>query len=238
MFSRILRHGQEGCVLNASMEAGLPVPLRGGALLEIEFLTRFTRGGPGCCFYTVKPPHIALMASLFPTLQFFVFDTEYDPDRADIKELLVTERNVTTSNCPFNKYTARLLGNRDPRELLFMISTTESPTVKLLYHALARPDFSLFRIDDIPVDYLQGEFMYPLYTRPNSSTVYLMAEKSAKATVYEPSLLTQEIAYFHISTKNSGRYDIDAENLIVNMYIGLGASGCSYEQLKDTLEML
>ena len=240
MVVRVLQHGNAGCVLNATpLVQGLSVPRRGEALIEIEFLTRFTGNEGGVCIYTITPGYIEWMAGLFPRLHFFAFRDDYDPDEPDLRESLVTKGNITTSNCPFSKHTAKLLGDRNPSERLFFISTTESPTVKLLYHALARPDHSLIRLEEIPEDYLEGEFTLPLYTDPRSSTFYLVVAKSAKAVGFTPSLLTQELSYFHAFTKHSGNYDSEAENMILCLYVILHCGmGYSIDDLKSFLDTL
>ena len=214
---RVLIHGQSGALSNHTLEPGLPVPLRGQCLIDIEFLARFGHGGT--CLYTQSPPHINLITTLFPHLRFIAFTTDYDPAMPCLTPGLETNGNLTRSTFPFTKETARDLGNRGSDEpLLFISAGTESTQSKLLYHALARPNSSLFRLDSIPADFLDGEILYPLYASPSSSTAYMVVGGHTRAKVYDPSLLAEELSYFHVCLRSSGNYDRDAKRDILALY--------------------
>lgn len=106
------------------------------------------------------------------------------------------EFNRTTSGMQFTKEMARTMGERSgrERESLLMICHDQDPIRQLVLHALMRPSHSLLDLNGtIPVDYLDGEIILPLFLPNNKIFACLVASQHAKCKTYDPELYLGEM---------------------------------------------
>ena len=204
----------------ADTETGPASHPRGQALVEIEFLTRMLHrpprterdGAHWTCVLPTCPPHLPLLSRLFPRVRFYAYAApdetggEYDPADPSARARPYTpagcEANTTALCQAFDSETARLLGGRARSRgdrLYLLFSERLSPTRQMLYHALAKPAYSLLSVTGaIPEEYLSGDLYYPLYTPVSSSLVHIAAPGNACARLYFPLWLRDELAHFQV----------------------------------------
>jgi hypothetical protein len=208
---RVLQHGFFGTTPSVGLEPGQwgDVGQHGQFLLDLEFLLRYTpHSGTASCVYCSSPPYLAEIAQQFPWIHFYVFDHkpkaavdgEYDPAEPALvcatPPTVQVEYNRTMSCMPFTKDMARTMGERGARERegLLMICHGQDSVRQLSLHVLMRPNFSLLDVCGlVPLDYLDGELILPLFLPNNKIFAGLVASQHAKCKTYAPDIYLQEI---------------------------------------------
>lgn len=205
---RVLQHGFAATTPSVGLEPGrwTDVCLHGQFLLDLEFLLRYgPRSGTASCVYCKSPPYLCELAQQFPWVHFYVFEhkpvpAEYDPAEPNMvcsAPLTVqVEFNKTMSALEFTKEMARTMGERSSRdrESLLMICHGHDPIRQLALHVLMRPSYSLLDLcGQIPVDYLDGELILPLYIPNNKIFACMVAHQHAKGKTYDPEVYLGEI---------------------------------------------
>ena len=80
------------------------------------------------------------------------------------------------------------------RESLLMVCHGVDPVRQLALHVLMRPSYSFLDIcGPIPVDYLDGELILPLYLPNNKVFACLVAHQHALCKTYNPEVYLGEI---------------------------------------------
>ena len=215
---RMFIHNEAGAITNATLDA-VGNTKRGEALMCVEFMARFVQAKPSVVLFTNKPKQLNAYAQLFPHVQFYVFEHEpetYDPDEPEIKTY---PSNVTDVKGPFTRDYALKLGMRDSKELLLMVCQDDR-TNKLIYHALARPNWTLMTLSDPEKDFYEGELLYPIHSPRNAGLAYIIVRGGARGRSYNPELFKQELGYFQTVLRNA-TYDNAAENAVLFQYAGL-----------------
>lgn len=206
---RVLQHGFAGTTPSVGLETGRwsDVRTHGQFLMDLEFLLRYgPKSGTASCVYCKSPPYLTEIAQQFPWIHFYVFEhkppppAEYDPAEPSLvcsAPLTVqVEYNKTTSCMEFTKDMARTMGERGAREResLLMICHGQDAVKQLVFHVLMRPCYSFLDIcGTIPVDYLDGELMLPIYLPNNKIFLGLVASQHAKCKTYDPEIFLGEI---------------------------------------------
>lgn len=206
---RVLQHGFAGTTPSVGLETGRwsDVRTHGQFLMDLEFLLRYgPKSGTASCVYCKSPPYLTEIAQQFPWIHFYVFEhkppppAEYDPAEPSLvcsAPLTVqVEYNKTTSCMEFTKDMARTMGERGAREResLLMICHGQDVVKQLVFHVLMRPCYSFLDIcGTIPVDYLDGELMLPIYLPNNKIFLGLVASQHAKCKTYDPEIFLGEI---------------------------------------------
>ncbi len=96
----------------------------------------------------------------------------------------------------FTKEMARTMGERGAREResLLMICHGQDAVKQLVYHVLMRPSYSFLDVcGTIPMDYLEGELILPVYIPNNKIFLGLIASQHAKCKSYDPETFIGEI---------------------------------------------
>ena len=227
--SRLLEHGAAECISSNPLFQGVElkpgeggINERGQALLEIEFISKHLPCRKHVnCVYTRSPAHLGIMATLFPYVDFWGFNTpqdDYDPEEAG------EQMNVTCIEGDLGQDMARMIKKkrRGKGETVLMIGCqNDSPLRNIVYHKQLEPNMSLLPIQEMTEDYLSGELLLPIYTPISSSLVYLMSPGHACARVYYPEHLRNELAYFQIFTRTMSDYDTQVERMIIRKYMEL-----------------
>lgn len=208
---RVLQHGFAATTPSVGLEPGkwADVGLHGQFLIDLEFLLRYgPRSGTASCVVCKSPPYLLELAHQFPWIHFYVFEhskpkteeEEYDPAQPELvcsSPLTVqTEFNRTTSPLEFTKEMARTMGERTgrERESLLMICHGLDSIRQLALHVLMRPSHSLLDVNGVmPVDYLEGEIVLPLFLPNHKIFACLVARQQAGCKTYDPELYLGEM---------------------------------------------
>ena len=205
---RVLEHGQAGTMESVGLEPGTwaDVALQGQFLLDLEFILRCApTSGTASCIYCQSPPYLDHIAMQFPWIHFYVFGhvcpaPEYDPAQPELAcsgPLTVQVAfNKTTSCLDFTKDMARTMGERcaRDRESLLMICHGQDPIRQMALQVLMRPQYALLDVCGvIPVDYLDGDLILPIYIPNNKIFVGLVVRQGMGARVYDPSVFLGEM---------------------------------------------
>ena len=183
----------------------MPTPAR--FLVDTEFLMRYAPPWGVACVYCKSPPYLELLAAQFPWIHFYVYEhtqrtmADYDPAApallSECPISLETRLNMTMSPLELTKQDARTMGDRSMTagaQTLLMICHGEGSVRQLALHALIRPSHSLMDISGIiPVDYLEGELVLPLFISNNKIFMLLVASQECRARQYDPVLYENEI---------------------------------------------
>lgn len=188
------------------------IPLRGRALIDIEFVTLHPLGE---CVITSPVPHIGLLAFLFPSTQFHVYETPlHDAGSA---------HNVRRVAAPFSPGDAPA----DPFALLF---TSETDERQLITCIRTNPAAALFSFNSLPSHHLQGSLLLPIHAPLGSTALFLHYDAWAQGhepgatptpaathvCTYAPLTLGEELTFFHLETAATGWYDKAAETFILS----------------------
>ena len=274
---RVLQHGFAGTTPSVGLEPGRwsDVCLHGQFLMDLEFLMRYgPRSGTASCVYCKSPPYLLEISQQFPWIHFYVFEhqpppsPEYDPTQPELAgcsaHLTVqVEYNRTTSRMEFTKDMARTMGERGEREResLLMICHGQDSVRQLVYHILMRPCYSFLDVcGTIPMDYLEGELMLPIYIPNNKVFVGLVASQHAKCMAYDSTtfvgemgafvsaarfhagkqerLTLQKTGFFQGIIRATQAYDDASRDVITGEYARSthGFHGCPEEIVKTALE--
>lgn len=187
---------------------------RGFFLACCEFLTEASYSQKAKCVLTSPAPWVDELSRLFSRVQFFCFQSStqetYDPSRPGF--------GVTHLRQHLTPETARLVGERHAHTPLLLISLGDAPERQLEIYSFLDPNRSLFALSSVPEEFLSGTLYYPVYSPLTSSTCFLHAPHKAAMRVYDPKILKEEIAFFHLFTRCSGLYDGQAETGILTKY--------------------
>ena len=91
---------------------------------------------------------------------------------------------------------ARTMGERSARdrESLLMICHCQDPIRQMALQVLMRPQYALLDVcGAIPVDYLDGDLILPIYIPNNKIFVGLVVRQGAGGRVYDPAVFLGEI---------------------------------------------
>lgn len=205
---RVLQHGFAPTVENYGLEPGRwqDIPAYAQFLMDLEFLMRYTPPTGGSCIYCRSPPYLKEIASQFPWIHFYAYqhtdpppeDMEYDPERPQIicnaPMTVQVHGNTTTAAMEFTNNVARRLGENHGHASRVMICHGSDHTHQLCLHALLRPTFSMLDIQGpIPLDYPEGEIVFPIYIPNNKVFASLVVHQNARCKVYNPALFQDEI---------------------------------------------
>ena len=218
---RILEHGMHPVLSEHPLFQGCNLPradnlwasARGQLLIEVEFLLRHGGQSP-TCVYTQAPPHVKLVAQLFPDVMFVGYgrEEEYDPTAPGIS-------NLTLRGEEFTSASGREWGMRGPSHPVLLIGGQgERHLRQLIHHALVRPMFSLLALSEVPEDFLSGELRLPIHTSFASPLVYLIAPGHACGRLYFPSHLLDELAHHQVVCRAGEGYDEKVEEQILDAY--------------------
>lgn len=205
---RVLQHGSAGATESVGLEAGkwTDVAVHGQFLLDLEFLLRCApTSGTSSCVYCKSPSYLREIAQHFPWIHFYTFEhahavPEYDPAQPSLTHAVPltvqVDFNKTMSSQEFTKDMARAMGERSARERqsLLMICHGLDTVRQLVLQVLMRPNYALLDVCGIiPVDYLDGDLILPLYLPNNKIYVGLVAQQDAKSREYDPGVFVGEI---------------------------------------------
>ena len=205
---RVLQHRAAGALDEASLEPGSwrDMPAHGQFLMDVEFLTRCgPTSGTASCIYCKSPSYLEEIARLFPWIYFYTYEhahgvADYDPAEPSLTHaapITVQVRdNRTTSALELTKDMARTIGERSAREResLLLVCHGVDPIRQLAIQVLMRPSHALLDIAGVvPVHYLQGELVLPLYIANDRLFCCLTTTQSAKAAEYDQTLYVSEI---------------------------------------------
>ena len=103
---------------------------------------------------------------------------------------------------------------------MLLICHEERITVerRMLYHAMSRPTYSLFRVDLLSGTFLRGEVVLPIYASPSSSACYVLCRQQASSDEYDAGVLRAELCFFHALLRKGVTYDWDAEDRVLYAY--------------------
>jgi hypothetical protein len=208
------------------------------------------------------------MAMQFPWIHFYAFDhksetVEYDPAQPHLTTsapiTVQTELNKTMSGHEFTKEMARTMGDRRGVDGLVMICHAQDSIRQLAFHVLLRPRYSLLDICGvIPVDYLDGELVLPMYIPNNKTFMCMVAHQQARCKVFDQDTYVGEIGahptpgphsraptvdtiysagFFQGVMRVTQSYDDASKDMIAGEFARSTAShhGCSQEVLKASL---
>lgn len=210
MPTRVLQHrfapSTDGCIgMSPGKWEDLHVQAR--FLLDVEFLMRYAPPWGTACVYCKAPAYLAHLAAQFPWIHFYAYEVimqpekEYDPAApafaSEVPITVETRQNMTMSPLEFTKEDARTMGARcvaAGSQELVMICHGAGTVRQLALHALVRPSFSLLDLSGtVPMDYLEGELILPLFIPNDRVFACLIASQACKAVQYEPELYQNEI---------------------------------------------
>lgn len=209
MPTRVLQHRfaptTDGVI---GMEPGAwsDMSVQGQFLIDLEFLMRYAPPNGVSCVYTKSPSYLEPLAAQLPWIHFYAYEhnkqaDEYDPASPAFvcaaPVSLETRQNMTTSPEEFTKEDARAMGGRSMASgapTILMICHEAGAIKQLALHALLRPAYSLMDVSGvIPVDYLEGELVWPMFIPNNKIFVSLVASNTCRAVQYVQELYKNEI---------------------------------------------
>ena len=202
---RVLEHGFAPTVDNFGLEHGVwgDIAPQGQFLLDVEFIMRYSTPTEGAsCIYCHTPSYMRDIAAHFPWIHFFGYSSppvqeDYDPVSPCWSSVMTSEvkGNITTTMTEFTTAVARRLGDdQTAGQNRIFVCHGESMCHQLCLHALLRAQNSFLDVCGvIPVDYVEGEMMLPLYLPNNKIFVSLVTWQHAKCRAYDPVLFQNEI---------------------------------------------
>lgn len=229
---RILQHGSAGDMNGGNLVAGAwsDVSLHGQFLLDLEFLLRCApASGTSSCIYCKSPSYLKTIADHFPWIHFYAYEhtqaDEYDPARPECTRpgqfTVQVEQNRTMSCLQFTKDMARTMGERSAREResLLLICHNQDSMRQVALQVLLRPVYALLDVcGPIPVEYLEGDLILPIFISPDKIFLCLVARQNARGRTYDPALLVREVSFFQGVIRATHAYDESSKDSIAGEY--------------------
>lgn len=140
----------------------------------------------------------------------------------------------------FTKDMARTMGERGAkeRESLLMICHGLDPVRQLALHLLMRPNCTLMDVcGTIPVDYLDGELILPVFIPNNKTFTNLAVCQHTKGRTYDQDTYTGELGFFQGVIRVTQAYDESAKDVIAGEYARCTHHyyGCPEEIVKSAI---
>lgn len=184
---------------------------RGFFLVCVEFLTGAAFNQRAVCAMTSHFPWVSELSKLFPRVTFVCFDSRendaYDPENP--------QANVRHVRSKIDRDSLSHLNEKLPTTPLLLISLADDPQTQENVYEWLDPNRALLAVSEMPQEFLSGTMYYPVYSPLSSPVSFLSVPHRAVRRIYDPKVLQDEIAFFHLLVRCAGLYDGQAETWIL-----------------------